>query len=191
MDIRIVEVSKSFGQNQVLNNVNLTFQEGKTNIIMGASGVGKTTLLNIIMGIIKPDEGSILGVDGLRMAAVFEEDRLIEHLDAVKNVKLIGDSSLTSEMIEKEFELVCLNDYRSKPVKSLSQGMRRRVAIVRAVLSPCDLILMDEPFHGLDEELKLKVINYVKLRAAGKTLIIITHERTEVAALGTEPIFLG
>jgi len=136
------------------------------------------------MGLIKPDAGQIIGLEGIKIASVFQEDRLIEHWDAIQNVKLVCEKSITVEQIEEEFRKVRLDDYKNKPVLYLSGGMRRRVAIIRAILAPSQLLILDEPFKGLDEELKNSVIRFLVEKTKGKTVIVVTHEKDEVEALG-------
>ncbi|NLK28064.1 MAG: ABC transporter ATP-binding protein [Clostridiales bacterium] len=191
MDIRMIQVSKQYGANQVLKDLNLTFQEGRCHCLMGPSGIGKTTVINLLMGLENPDSGSILGMEGRRVAACFQEDRLIEHLDAISNVKLVCDKRITKEIVEEELNKVGLIDYIDKPVSALSGGMKRRVAIVRALLASSDLVIMDEPFKGLDQELKYRVINYIIEKTKGKTLIIITHDKEDVKRLEANLILLS
>lgn len=183
MDIKVNSINKSFNGQQVLNNITMSFSEGLVTCIMGASGVGKTTLAYILMGLLEPDSGDITGLSGKRISVVFQEDRLIEHWDAIKNIMLVSKKDVTKEKIERHLLRIGLTEYEDKPVKALSGGMRRRVALVRAILSEYDVLLMDEPFKGLDEELKRQVINYVKENTKGKTLIIITHDKDEVTML--------
>ena len=121
---------------------------------MGPSGIGKTTLAKILMGLTKPDKGRIEGMTGRKLAAVFQEDALIEHWDAVKNIQLVCQGSISREMIQDEFDCIGLKDYNDKPVSQLSGGMRRRVAILRSIMAESDFIIMDEPFKGLDDGLK-------------------------------------
>jgi NitT/TauT family transport system ATP-binding protein len=191
MNIQLVHISKQFENELVLNDVNVTFLEGRINCLMGASGIGKTTIINIIMGLIKPDTGAVLGCNNSRIAAVFQEDRLIEHWDAVKNVRLVCEKSISIEKIEQEFHRVGLEEYWNKPVKDYSGGMKRRVALVRAMLAKSDILILDEPFKGLDDMLKKQVIQYVKEHTQEKTVIIVTHDKEEVQLLEANLISLS
>lgn len=191
MDIKLCSITKQYDKNIVFQDLTITFLEGQINCLMGNSGIGKTTIMNLLLGITKPDSGNILGVNGKRFAAVFQEDRLIEHWDAIHNIKLVCAKQISQKLIEEEFRKVCLEEYKDKPVIDLSGGMRRRVAIVRAMLAPSDIIILDEPFKGLDEELKRKVIHYIKDKTKGKTVIIVTHDKEDVVSLGGKRINLN
>jgi len=190
MDIKLINLAKQFDQKVIFKDLNVTFLEGKMNCLMGASGIGKTTVINILMGLVEPDSGEVRGGQGKRVAAVFQEDRLIEHWNATQNVKLVCDKTISVDIIEQELLKVGLEDHQDKLVKNFSGGMRRRVAIVRAMLAKSDLIILDEPFKGLDETLKNQVIEYVKLRAKGKTVIVVTHDKEEVQLLEANLITL-
>jgi len=190
MDIKISNLSKQFDQKEIFQNINMTFHEGKINCFMGPSGIGKTTLIHILLGLTESDSGEVQGIQGKRISAVFQEDRLIEHLDAVKNIKLVCEKAVPKSIIEQELAKVNLTDYQDKPVKNLSGGMRRRVAIVRAMLAVSDIIIMDEPFKGLDDVLKKRVIEYVKQKSEGKTVIVITHDGEEVRLLDANVVLL-
>jgi NitT/TauT family transport system ATP-binding protein len=183
MDIELIKVSKQFGEKQVIKDFDAVFHDRQISCLMGASGIGKTTLINILMGLVKPDSGEIRGLRGRKIAAVFQEDRLIEHWDAVKNILLVCDKRVTAHEAEQELYKVGLEDFLYKPVSKLSGGMRQRVAIVRALLAQSDLVIMDEPFKGLDDILKKKVIEYVKQKTKGKTVIIVTHDKEDLLLL--------
>lgn len=191
MSIELCEITKSFNNKIVLNHLDIKFKDKHITCIMGPSGGGKTTLLHIIMGILKADDGNIKGITGKKITAVFQEDRLCESIDAVNNVLLVCDKKVSAEEVKKEFREVNLTDYEGKPTIELSGGMKRRVAIVRALLPESDIIIMDEPFKGLDEELKIKVIEYVKKKAVGKTVLMVTHDKEEAEALKAEIVSLG
>ncbi|NLL72621.1 MAG: ABC transporter ATP-binding protein [Clostridiales bacterium] len=190
MDIRVENLNKSFNGKQVLKDLNINFPKGKITCLMGASGTGKTTLANILMNLLKPDSGRVEGLEGKKISAVFQEDRLIEHWDAIENIRLVNNLGLTKEKINEHLKEINLKDYEEKPVRLLSGGMRRRVALVRAILSDYDVLILDEPFKGLDEELKKQVINYIRKMAKGKTVIIITHDREDIDLLDANLISL-
>ena len=190
MNIQLKDISKSYNNTVVLNKLDIEIKKHQITCIMGPSGVGKTTLIYIILGLVEADSGSIVGLSGKKFAAVFQENRLCEGINAIKNVQLVCEKTITDFQIKEEFRKVLLSEYDNKPVSELSGGMKRRVAIVRALLSESDIIIMDEPFKGLDEELKIQVINYIKYKTKGKTVIIITHDKEEVDALSAELINL-
>lgn len=188
--IQLKNLEKSYGNTKVLTNYSIELQENKITCLMGPSGVGKTTLLQILLGLIKADKGYIIGLDGKRVSAVFQENRLIEGIDAIHNIKLVCEKQVTVDRIEKELIQVGLTEYKNKPVVKLSGGMQRRVAIVRALLANSDLVVMDEPFKGLDENLKKQVIQYVINKTIGKTVLIVTHDKEEVELLLAELVIM-
>jgi NitT/TauT family transport system ATP-binding protein len=188
--IQLKNLDKTYGNTKVLNNYSIELQENKITCLMGPSGVGKTTLLQILLGLVKVDKGKISGLDGKKVSAVFQENRLIEGIDAIHNIKLVCDKQVTEDMIENELSLVGLTEYKNKPVSKLSGGMQRRVAIVRAIMARSDLVIMDEPFKGLDENLKKQVIQYVMNKTMGKTVLMVTHDKEEVELLSAELVVM-
>lgn len=183
MDIVITDLSKSFGDRQVLTNFSAFFPEGKLSCIMGRSGCGKTTLLNILLGIIKADSGDISGMPE-RCSCVFQEDRLCEDFSAVSNVRIACAGRAGKDDIEAELRRVGLGESLRQPVKELSGGMKRRVAIVRALMAPYGLIIFDEPLKGLDSDTKALVAEYIKEKISGRTAIMVTHDEAEIALMG-------
>ena len=182
--IRVDNVSKSYGDKRVLNNVSCEFEDGKIYCIMGESGVGKTTLLRLIMGLEKPDEGYISS--SKQFAAAFQEDRLLEDRDAVDNVMFVlkNGGSKSREQTEQYLSELLPEDRLHIRVDSLSGGMRRRVAVARAMLSDRNTIILDEPFTGLDDETKKTVINFIKKWQNNRTVIVVTHSYTDSEMLG-------
>jgi len=170
--IEIKDLSKSYKGEKILENVSMTIEDGATLMLCGASGRGKTTLLRIIMGLERPDSGELIGVPE-RISAVFQEDRLPGELTPVVCVKMTSDAS-RSEICAHLAE-VGLAGHENKRMKELSGGMKRRVAIVRAMLHESELIIMDEPFNGLDAETKKLVSDYIKKHRGGRTLILVSH----------------
>ena len=114
----------------------------------------------------------------------FQEDRLCETFTAVANVRMTCPTGVSRETIVRHLTEIGLDDSLSLPVSELSGGMRRRVAIVRAVLAGGDVLFFDEPFKGLDAELKRHVIRYVTENTKGKTVIVVTHDEDEARELG-------
>jgi len=182
MDIVVSKLSKSFGTKQVLVDFNITFPELELTCLMGPSGCGKTTLLNILMGFIRPDQGSVRGVPRLK-SAVFQEDRLCESFNAVSNIRLVCDRKVNTDKIISHLEKIGLKGNLDQPVSEFSGGMKRRVAIVRAILAKSDALFLDEPFKGLDVDTKKDAMQYLKENMQGKTVIMVTHSIEEVKAL--------
>ncbi len=178
-------IFKSFGSKKVLNGLTVEFKRGSRTCVMGASGSGKTTLLNIIMGLEHPDSGEIIGVPS-SVAAVFQEDRLCEPYSAVANVLAVTGKTVDRDKIVAMLRELGLEGSEYLPVNTLSGGMRRRVALARALLAKSELIILDEPFKGLDEDTRHIVIDVINRYTAGKTLIVSTHDIRDFADLDAE-----
>lgn len=183
-------VTKRYGDHTVLAGVGLTLEPGSVTALTGPNGVGKTTLARLLLGLEAPDSGTIEGVAGLRRAAVFQEDRLCAHLDAVANVRLVLNREHRATAEEELARVGLHSDDLSKPVSELSGGQRRRVAIARAMAVKAPLVVLDEPFIGLDADTKPAIMEYVRERLAGRTALLITHESAEAAFLGARVVTL-
>lgn len=169
-EIRLNRVSKWYGAKKVLNEVSTTYQPGKIYYLRSPSGSGKTTLLRVLCGLERPQEGTVEGVN--RCSVVFQEDRLCMGYTAVQNVALVtGDEEEAEKSLKQILDESCLN----QPCEQLSGGMKRRVALVRAMEAASDLVLLDEPFTGMDQETMEKAENYIRKRQRGRTVIIATH----------------
>ena len=184
-------VRRSFGDQVVLDGLDLDLPDGEVTALMGPNGSGKTTLARLLLGLDAPDGGTISGLTDHRRAAVFQEDRLCAQLTAVSNVRLVLDRGVRAAAVATELALVGLSaDTIAQPVRELSGGQRRRVAIVRALMAPADLVVLDEPFTGLDEAARPLVVAYVRERCAHRTTLLITHDRADVEAFGAHLVEL-
>ena len=186
--LKCVDIVKRFAENAVLEGFSHEFAEGKATAVLGRSGGGKTTLLNILMGLLRPDSGEIIR-EG-RISALFQEDRLCENLTASANIRLVTGKRLTKAQIAAELAAVGLGGCENKPVRELSGGMKRRTAMLRALLAEYDILFADEPFKGLDEVTRADVMRYFKEKTAGKTVVLVTHDNVECEELADEIIQL-
>lgn len=182
-------INKSFGNKRVLTDFSHGFERGSRTCIMGVSGGGKTTLLNILMGLIKPDSGEIINAPK-KISAVFQEDRLCEPYSAVKNILAVTGKLVNNEKIIAILDDLGLSGSEHIAVKSLSGGMRRRVALARALLAESEMVILDEPFKGLDEETRERVIAVLLRNLNGRTLIVATHDARDIIALDAEVVVL-
>ena len=176
-------VSLALGGRPVLEDLSLTLEEGSVTCLMGRSGCGKTTVLNLMLGFLTPDQGEITGFRGLPTGVVFQEDRLIEHMNAWDNVLLAAARGVTRREVDQAFEQVLL-DPGPTPARRLSGGQRRRVAVVRALLARPRLLLLDEPFKGLDPDSLARTAAFIRQKRQGATTVLCAHEREEAQLLG-------
>ncbi len=191
MSIIITDLCKTFDDNEVLKNVNITLKDNSIYCLMGSSGIGKTTLLRILMGLERADSGSVSGIDTKSISCMFQEDRLIPYLSAIDNVRIVLHGKNNRDEIRNNLLSILPDDSLDIPVSSLSGGMKRRVALARALSYPGKLIILDEPFTGLDKDTKLNVIDYILKMRNNRTLLIATHETDDANLLGAEIIKLN
>lgn len=187
MDIVISRLYKSFAGRPVLENFSAVFAEGGCTALMGPSGRGKTTLLRILMGLEKADAGKIEGISGKKLAAVFQEDRLLPSLSARKNL-LAACPGITEREAQKMLDELGLEESGTRPIPELSGGMKRRVAIARALLHAPQLLLLDEPFSGMDTVTRSRAAACICTHAAGATLLLVTHSPDEAQLLCAQKI---
>lgn len=185
-------VTRRFGDQVVLDWLDLDIAEGSTTALMGPNASGKTTLARLLLGLDAPDAGTITGMDGRHVAAAFQEDRLCEQLSAVANVRLVLPRATPAADVAAELSRVGLDaESLGKPARDLSGGQRRAVAIVRALMADADLVVLDEPFKGLDTAAKALVMSLVRERCAGRTVLLITHDRAEAEWFDASVIEFG
>ncbi len=179
-------ICKKYGDLTVFENFNLQIEKNKLTCIMGASGKGKTTLIRLLMGLEKADSGKIIGMQNEKLSAVFQEDRLCENLDIYTNIMLPhlnkkSEKPITKAQIKNALKQIGLENLGNKPVCELSGGMKRRTAILRALLADYDILFLDEPFKGLDEDTKKNTMEYLLNNTKNKTVIYITHDKKELS----------
>lgn len=190
-DICVKNLTCSYEQKTIFDNFDVTFEQGKINVILGGSGVGKTTLLNAIAGI-KSYEGQIEGCeDGV--SYIFQKDRLIPSISVYKNLDLIlkgvvKDKAERKRMIEQTaVDLEIFDVLKSLP-SEISGGQAQRVSMARAFLYPSDVMLLDEPFKALDTALKTRLIKqFAALQEKkNKTVVFVTHAIDECLLLADD-----
>ncbi len=190
-DICVKNFTCSYEQKTIFDNFDVTFEQGKINVILGGSGVGKTTLLNAIAGI-KSYEGQIEGCEG-GVSYIFQKDRLIPSILVYKNLDLIlkgvvKDKAERKRMIEQTaVDLEIFDVLKSLP-SEISGGQAQRVSMARAFLYPSDVMLLDEPFKALDTALKTRLIKqFAALQEKkNKTVVFVTHAIDECLLLADD-----
>jgi len=188
--ISVKHLQKSYGTQCVLDDVTFAVTDEQITCVMAPSGVGKTTLLQILMGLEKPDSGTVSLPPNCRWAAVFQEDRLLEHLDAMGNLKFVLGNDFDLTEAKSILEDLGLTEVEGKLVCDFSGGMKRRLALARALLASADALALDEPFSGLDEENREKAIACIRRRTEGKPVLLVTHNEDDVAGLNAKLIRL-
>jgi len=190
-DVTLRCIRKQFGDTVVLDDFGLTLAAGTVTALCGPNGVGKTTVARLILGLDAPDEGTITGVEGRTRAAVFQDNRLCAHLSAEANVRLVLDRSKWDAAAHHLHRVGLGGEARRAPVGTLSGGQRRRVAIARALAGSADVVVLDEPYAGIDAEGKPAIVDYVRERILGRTTVLITHDPADAASLGASVVRMG
>ena len=190
-DICVKNLTCSYEQKTIFDNFDVTFEHGKINVILGGSGVGKTTLLNAIAGI-KSYEGQIEGCEG-GVSYIFQKDRLIPSISVYKNLDLIlkgvvKDKAERKRMIEQTAVDLEISDVLKSLPSEISGGQAQRVSMARAFLYPSDVMLLDEPFKALDTALKTRLIKqFAALQEKkNKTVVFVTHAIDECLLLADD-----
>lgn len=180
MTIDLENICKSFGDLKVLQDFNLEIEEDHSYVLTGPSGCGKTTLVRILLSLEEPDSGKVHFMGDykypyLNAGVVFQENRLCEAFTPVQNVVMVNRKN-SAKVAREELLRLLPADCLDKPVSQLSGGMKRRVAIVRACCIPSDMLILDEPFTGLDSENRNKVIKYIREKQGRNPLLITAHD---------------
>jgi len=180
--LKLHKISHSFGETAILRDVNLTLQPRERLALMGPSGVGKTTLLRIVLGLLRPDKGTMENRFS-KTAVVFQEPRLLNWRTAEENVNLVlGDKKETLPKAREILTELGLGDATGKYPGELSGGMRQRVSLARALALDSDLLILDEPFKAMDDALRKDVI--ARVSNTNAAILLVTHTKEEAELLG-------
>ncbi len=186
--IEIKNLSFSYPEHKIFENVNLTISDGERVILRGASGKGKTTLLRLILGLEKAQKGEI-NLNNRIVSAVFQEDRLLPFKTVKENITLFATEEKALYSLQKLGLLDAANLYPAE----LSGGMARRVSIARALSVEADIYILDEAFSGLDSKNIEKAAEFINEVTKGKILIAVSHndkdeERLNAAAIDIDTL---
>lgn len=178
--IEFKNVGFAYSDKTVITDFNLKIAPGDRVCLFGESGKGKTTLLRLIAGLEIPTSGEITGIRDKKISVVFQEDRLLPWLSVLDNAALAGSRERAVEILTA----LGLGDCLDMRPEQLSGGMRRRVAVARALCADYDLLLLDEPFNGLDEELIKTTAALIVEYLENRTLVLVTHIEGHLELLG-------
>lgn len=189
--IEIKSLSKQFKNETAIDYKDITFESGKSYMILGASGCGKSTLLNMIAGILSPDSGAIL-IDGVDMTLlsqkerdrfrinnigyIFQDFKLIADMTVADNISILKLEHVDVSNMDNVLASLQMLDKKHKKIKHLSGGEKQRVAIARAIVKMPDIVLADEPTGNLNFSIGEEVIKQLVEVSKGKTLIAVTHD---------------
>ncbi len=182
MPFQLEAIYKAFDGKPVLEHISLTLPKNGIFLLRGASGCGKTTLLRILAGLEQPDSGRRIGFAGKRISMLFQEPRLLPQSTALENVSLVCGE----EQARRWLCSVGLDGELLQKPHQLSGGQKQRVAIARALAYPSDLLLLDEPFTGLDLQLRSEILRLIQLYAKESPAVLVSHEEIGDWPIGGE-----
>ena len=190
MEFHVQNLCKTYDGKEVLRNVTFSAASERIICVMAPSGTGKTTLLRILLGLEQPDSGTVETPQNFRWSAVFQENRLLESLDSMENLRFVLGNQFDPQEATALLRELGLDDIEGKPVRSYSGGMKRRLALARALLAPVDGLILDEPFAGLDEVARGWCIRCILRKAIGRIVFLVTHDPADVDSLDADVIRL-
>ena len=187
--IKLHRVSFAYGDKPIVTDLSLTISADRPVCLFGNSGCGKTTLLRLIAGLDVPQSGTVSLPSEARIATVFQDDRLLPWLTVRQNIEFVLPSPDPS-LVQECLAAVELSDDADRYPRELSGGMKRRVALARALAYGGDILLLDEPFNGLDLGLKQRIAAQLQKRFADCPIVLVTHFEEEAALLGADIVYL-
>lgn len=182
--IKFQNVNFSYGEKKVLENFDLIIKTGDRVCLVGESGIGKTTVLRLIMGLEKAQSGTIEIKKNAKISAVFQEDRLLPFKTVLENLTLFGNFDIANKILQK----LGMVDTKNKYPAALSGGMARRISIARALATGGDIFIFDEPFNGIDEENVKITAELINENTKGKTVVMVSHNKRDIELLNAQII---
>ena len=201
MSLEISNLTKKFGEQTALNNINIEIKKNEIIGLLGPNGAGKSTLMKSIVGAIKIDEGNILfnGKD-ITENEVFskknigflpENNPLYQEMYVKEYLQFVADiHGISNEKVEEIINLVGITPEKNKKISQLSKGYKQRVGLAQAILHEPNLLILDEPTNGLDPNQIVEIRNVIKEIGKEKTVILSTHIMQEVEALCSRVILI-
>jgi ABC-type nitrate/sulfonate/bicarbonate transport system ATPase subunit len=190
MRIRLNDIDKSFGEKQVLSRLSLSIDEPGVYAICGPSGCGKTTLLRIIAGFERPDGGVCEGFTSADVSYVFQEPRLLSHATVLQNLLCVLPRSHDSAAVAMQWLCaVGLSEVANERPDALSGGMQTRLSFARALAAARPILLLDEPFNGLDEAMRARMAALLRTHAKDKIVLLVSHHAEDLELLGARVLY--
>lgn len=196
--IRIINLTKKFSDNAVINNLNLTINSGEITALVGHNGAGKSTLIRLLSGLYKSDSGKIEMDSNTKIGVLLGGDiNLYGNLTAYEIIQYFGklhgvDNVILSQRIDLLDSVLKFKDFLNKRASTFSRGMKQKIGLVISIIHDPDILLLDEPSTGLDLEASNDVINFIKyLKTQNKTILIATHNIFEISDLSDSIAFIN
>lgn len=193
--IRVRNLRKSFGDEEVLKGITCEFERGKTHAVVGNNGSGKSVFFKCICGFIKPTKGGVIvrgkmigrDVDFPQsVGVIIERPGFLENLSGFKNLQMLAEirGSIGDKEVRAAIRKVGLDPSSKKAVSKYSLGMKQRLGIAQAIMENPDLIILDEPFNGLDKNGVQEIYQLIHdLKAQGKTIMLVSHNGNDIVEL--------
>jgi ABC-2 type transport system ATP-binding protein len=190
--LKVQKINKKYKKNKVLNDVSFQIAYGEIVGLLGSNGVGKTTLIKILCGLNRPNSGEIHLDDGCKISVVFDFNGLYMNFNAVENLRIFLNNK-TQNKIDEFLKSVGLWEYRDVKVSKYSKGMLRKLSIIRALLTEPNILILDEPFDGIDVENKKFWIEFLRkwVKHGERAVLISSHILSEIEQMCSRTLLMS